>query len=171
MNVHPLRPSRPTSFCCNIDTGASLLVPPNSLILDCKRLAAQLPRGEDRAPPDSTPSPGCRISHYVLQPKCSTWRASLPAPWGTTSGFFVNKTGLLAIIPAKGPGKMVNETESDVTSVDDTYDHIFGSCQHPLSVKARQDSDQLLNFLSMTAYLSTVDYYPFSVLATGISSK
>ena len=35
---------------------------------------------------------------------------------------------------------------SDIISADDSYDHIFRSCQHALVATARKDSDQLLHY-------------------------
>ena len=42
---------------------------------------------------------------------------------------------------------------SDATSADDTYDHIFRSCQHPLLAKTRLDSDSCLGLLQLSTDL------------------
>jgi len=87
---------------CDIDSGAPLLIPLESRILDHQRLAAQTNRDTDRATRLHPPR-----SPFALLPKCLTWRVSPQEPEGTTNVFCMNAIGLSGIIPARGPRQRV----------------------------------------------------------------
>ena len=78
---------------CDIDSGAPLLIPLESRILDYQRLAAQTHRDTNSATRLHPPRGG-KTSLFALLLKCLRWRVSPQKPEGTTNVYCMNAIGL-----------------------------------------------------------------------------
>ena len=138
-----------------------LLIPLKDRIMDTKRTEAQLARDQDRASRLYSPrwqDVTLRFASKVLNLASLSPRASGHYERLWTVGHNACKGAKMAA--ARKTLLICPLGASDSTSAENTYDHLFRSCQHPLICQARSQSDSIL----LTVPLLTDDQRLFQVL-------
>jgi len=92
---------------------------------------------------DTTPLAGKMLRFNFLL-RFSTYLATLSVRGATTNAFFMNACKGAKTDFERKSLLTCKVCASDTTAADDTYDHTFCSCQHPLLCQAQAESDDLL---------------------------
>ena len=137
-------------ICSDLSSEALLLIPLAARISDVKRAEAQLARDQDRAVRHDPPrwqDVTLRFAAKALHLSGKSFGAS-----GHYERLLHERDWTIGHNACKGAKADLERKSlltcqlcaSDMTTADDTYDHTFRTCQHPLLCQARAESDDLL---------------------------